>query len=591
MMLLGLAFSTGTVSADSADALEVAVQNGETVRFSMDDLTAIWQEEGSKKYTYSTYNTNPSYETEEFYGPSVRAVLAAANINVDSLADNDRIVFTAYDEYSSKITVKDFKEKRYYFPNGKSPDDVHFRGTTANQLKGKVEVPFIISIKKGANDLRNVFGQRDPQEQQKPDICQNLFRITIQKAGAPAYNGDTPSIPNGSTVNEGDRLFFDLSTSPGWQGGSQRYTWVYYTVSTDGSEPADPGFSDTLYNYKQYGKPRYQDHPEYFNYYEFTNARTTILKYIVYVRGYAEPVVRTLRYTNASAPEPTYEFTSSKGTALKTGETTTLTATVTNGPGNLQYKFIVYNRNTDQWFKIKDFGPENTVDWYTGVAGSKVLYADIKDSTGAMKRLELPVTVSNDTTTPLAVKTFTSSKGTALAEKTNTTLTATASGGKSPYTYKFIVYNTQTKGWYKIRDFASSNSCDWYTGAAGTKVLYVDVKDSAGTVVRKELNVTVSGNASTPLAASSFTSSRGTTLNSGDTTTLSAKATGGSGSGYQYKFIVYNTQTNQWYRIQDYSTKSSVAWYTGAKGNKVLYVDITDSAGNYVRTPLNVTVK
>ena len=46
MMLLGLAFSTGTVSADSADALEVAVQNGETVRFSMDDLTAIWQEEG-----------------------------------------------------------------------------------------------------------------------------------------------------------------------------------------------------------------------------------------------------------------------------------------------------------------------------------------------------------------------------------------------------------------------------------------------------------------------------------------------------------------------------------------------------------------
>lgn len=590
MMLIGLAFPFGTVSAEPAVALQVTNQNGETVGFSIDDLTAIWQEEGSRTYTYSTYNTNPSYETEEWYGPSVRAILAAANIDVDSLADNDRIVFTAYDEYNAKITVKDFTEKRYYFPNGQSPNDVHFRGTTANQLKGKVEVPFIISIKKGANDLRNVFGQRDPQEQQKPDICQNLFEITIQKANSPTYNGDTPSIPNGSKVSEGDRLFFDLSTSP-WQGGSQRYAWVYYTVSTDGTEPADPTFSDILYNYKQYGKPKYQDHPELFNYYEFTDARTTIIKYIVYIRGYNEPVVRTLRYTNASAPEPTYEFTSSKGTALKAGETTTLTATVTNGTGNLQYKFIVYNKDTDQWFRIKDFGQENTVEWYTGGAGNKVLYADVKDSTGAMKRLELPVTVSNDTTAPLAVKSFTSSKGSSLTENTNTTLTATATGGKSPYTYKFIVYNTQTKGWYKIRDFASSNSCDWYTGVAGNKVLYVDVKDNAGTVVRKELNVTVSKNASVPLAASYFTSSKGNTLSSGDTTTLSAKATGGSGSGYQYKFIVYNPQTNQWYKIQDYSTKSSVAWYTGAAGKKVLYVDIKDSAGNYVRTPLNVTVK
>ena len=108
--------------------------------------------------------------------------------------------------------------------------------------------------------------------------------------------------------------------------------------------------------------------------------------------------------------------------------------------------------------------------------------------------------------------------------------------------------------------------------------------------MRKELNVTVSENTS-PLAASYFTSSKGSTLNSGDTTTLMAKATGGSGSGYRYKFIVYNPQTNQWYKIQDYSASSSASWYTGAAGAKTLYADITDSAGNYVRTPLNVTVK
>ena len=567
----------------ASNVLEVSAANGETVGFSMEDLEAIWQEEGSKTYTYSTYNTFASYETEEFYGPSVNALLSASNIDVNTLADNDRIVFSSDDGYTAKLTAKDFKETRYYYPNGRSSNG--FTGTTPEQLAGRVEVPFIVSLKGGNNNLRDIFGQRDPQEQQKPEFSQYLSKITIQKAAAPAYNGLTPTIPSGSAVEEGDILNFDVSTS-GWQGGASRYVWVYYTVSTDGTEPADPTMSDILYNFKQYGKPKYNDSPELFNSYTFTDAPVTILKAIAYVRGYAEPTVMTLRYRNASVPDPTYTFTSSKGTDLKAGETTTLTATVTGGTGGYTYKFLVHNPATGQWYKIRDFASSNTCDWYTGAAGSKILYVDVKDGNGTVKRLELPVTVSEETTAPLTVTSFTSSKGTSLTEKTNTTLTAKATGGKAPYTYKFIVYNKQTGQWYKIRDFASSNTCEWYSGAAGTKTLYVDVKDSTGKVERKGLDVTVGS----PLAASKFTSSKGTSLKSKDTTTLTAEATGGSGSGYTYKFIVYNTGTGDWFRIQDYSTKKTASWYTGGAGKKILYLDIKDSAGNYVRTPLNVTV-
>ena len=284
-------------------------------------------------------------------------------------------------------------------------------------------------------------------------------------------------------------------------------------------------------------------------------------------------------------------FSSSNGTSLTEKTTTTLEATPAGGEEPYTYKFIVYNPQTNQWYKIRDFASENTCDWYTGAAGTKTLYVDVKDAEGTVARKELNVTVSEDTTAPLAVSSFVSSKGTALTEKTTTTLRATATGGKTPYTYKFIVYNTQTKQWFKIRDFESGSTCDWYTGAPGTKTLYVDVKDANGTVVRKDLGVTVAEDTSAPLSASYFTSSKGTTLNAGDTTNLVAKATGGSGSGYTYKFIVYNETTKQWYKIQDYSTKSSASWYTGAAGTKTLYVDIKDSAGNYVRTPLNVTVR
>lgn len=586
ILLLGIVIPVSAVAETTAsDVLEVSVQNGETVGFSMEDLETIWQEEGSKEYLYSTYNTWPTFETEEHYGPTVRAILSAANIEVDTLADNDVIVFGSSDGYTSKMTVKDFKKTRYYFPNGQTPNGARFQGTTAAQLVGMVEVPYIVCLQGGANNLRNVCGQQDPQEEQRCEYCQYLSTITVLKDPAPTFTGCTPTIQNGSAVNEGDKLNFDISTSP-WRGGASRYAWIYYTVSTDGTDPADPTFSDILYNYKQYGKPSYVEEPEVFNSYVFTDAATTIIKYIVYVRGYTEPQVMTLRYTNAAAAEPTYEFTSSKGTALKARETTTLTATVTGGAGNYTYKFIVHNEQTGEWFKIRDFTSSNTCDWYTGVAGNKTLYVDVKDSSGAVKRLKLPVTVSESSPAPLAVTSFTSSKGTALSEKTNTSLTAKATGGKAPYTYKFIVYNKQTGQWYKIRDFASANTCDWYTGVGGFKTLYVDVKDSAGTVVRQALDVTVGS----PLSAKTFTSSKGTGLKSNDTTTLTGEAAGGSGSGYTYKFIVYNTGSGAWYKIQDYSTKKTASWYTGAAGKKILYLDIRDSAGNYIRTPLNVTV-
>ena len=91
MMLIGLVFSIGTASADTANVLEVSVQNGETVGFSMEDLEAIWQEEGSNTYTYSTYNTWPTFETEEHYGPTVKAVLSAAGINAATLAEANEV--------------------------------------------------------------------------------------------------------------------------------------------------------------------------------------------------------------------------------------------------------------------------------------------------------------------------------------------------------------------------------------------------------------------------------------------------------------------------------------------------------------------
>ena len=285
------------------EVLEVAVNKGAKYSFALEDLQKMWKDEGSKEYTYSVYDTIPDVlEQEKHYGPTLKTVLAAAKIDLDSLADNDVIEFSTPSSislgYKARITVKDLKEKRYAFPNGASPNK--FKGTTAEQLEGKTEVPYIISLTGGENDLRNIFGQRDPQEEQKYDWVQYLGKITVYKGTATVYDGLTPSIESGSKVKEGDKLNFDFSTT-GWQAGTASYAGIYYTVSTDGTEPADPTFSDIFYNYRQYGNPSYKDNPEYFNTYEFTNAEKTIIKAMIYIRGYAEPKIMTLTYTHDHA--------------------------------------------------------------------------------------------------------------------------------------------------------------------------------------------------------------------------------------------------------------------------------------------------
>ena len=72
--------------------------------------------------------------------------------------------------------------------------------------------------------------------------------------------------------------------------------------------------------------------------------------------------------------------------------------------------------------------------------------------------------------------------------------------------------------------------------------------------------------------------------------TLTAKAGAGSGK-YTYKFLIYNPSTNQWAKLQDFSSNSTFTWTAGSTGNRQFYVDVKDSNGNVTRSKVvNVAV-
>ena len=170
------------------------------------------------------------------------------------------------------------------------------------------------------------------------------------------------------------------------------------------------------------------------------------------------------------------------------------------------------------------------------------------------------------------------------ADKT-VTFTAEAAGGKEGYTYKFIVYNKTTGTWGLVQNYSSKNICTWTKGSAGDRYFYVDVKDAAGNVVRSEaLNVKIEATApKVTLTGSSET------VNAGAKLTLTAHTT--LGSGCTYKFIIFNPATNQWFKLQDFSSSNTFTWTAGSDGTRQFYVDVKDADGNVTRSKvLNVTI-
>ena len=294
---------------------------------------------------------------------------------------------------------------------------------------------------------------------------------------------------------------------------------------------------------------------------EITKGDTMNLFYMIYTPSGTSETTHTHKYeskitkqaTCTEAGVLTYTCTSTTGTCDKKTYTETIPA------------------------KGHSFSTEWTVDVEATetTPGSKSHHCTVCDA-------KTDVTVIPATGTVEKPLTITASK--TEADKT-VTFTAEAAGGKEGYTYKFIVYNKTTGTWGVVQNYSSKNTCTWTKGSAGDRYFYVDVKDATGNVVRSEaLNVKI--DAETPKVTLTGSS---TSIDAGAKLTLTAHTT--LGSGCTYKFIIFNPATNQWFKLQDFSSSNTFTWTAGSDGTRQFYVDVKDADGNVTRSKvLNVTI-
>ena len=164
------------------------------------------------------------------------------------------------------------------------------------------------------------------------------------------------------------------------------------------------------------------------------------------------------------------------------GGKVTLTAKASQGSGKYTYKFIIYNKTTKQWAKLKDFSSNSSITWTAGVAGDREFYVDVKDSNGNVTRSKAAEVSVSKPADKLSVKAAASTTESKVGE--SVTFTALGNGGVGGYTYKFIVYNKTTNKWAKLHDFSAVNKLTWKAQTAGERSFYVDVKDNNGNIVR-----------------------------------------------------------------------------------------------------------
>ena len=294
---------------------------------------------------------------------------------------------------------------------------------------------------------------------------------------------------------------------------------------------------------------------------EITKGDTMNLYYMVYTPEQTEEVTHTHSYTSKVTKE---------ATCTEAGE---ITYTCTSTTGTCDKK--TYTE------VIPAAGHKYSTEWTVDVeatettAGSKSHHCTVCDAKTDVTEIPATGTVEK----PLTI-TATKTE----ADKT-VTFTAEAAGGKEGYTYKFIVYNKTTGTWGLVQNYSSKNTCTWTKGSAGDRYFYVDVKDAAGNVVRSEaLNVKIE--AATPKVTLTGSSE---TVNAGAKLTLTAQTT--LGSGCTYKFIIFNPATNQWFKLQDFSSSNTFTWTAGSDGTRQFYVDVKDADGNVTRSKvLNVTI-
>lgn len=228
------------------------------------------------------------------------------------------------------------------------------------------------------------------------------------------------------------------------------------------------------------------------------------------------------------------------------------------------------------------FGYKYEDSTYTGVSSFKMTgYVDTAAETYALANTHITFNPQYETFS----NTSTIDK-TSIVLGSTINVTASATGGKKPYTYA-VYYKKGSDAYTTLQTFSTNTKVSFTPASSGTYTVMVTAADYRNVTASKTFTVTV---AAPQLFNDSSISSF--LIESGESITVTGKASGGEPS-YRYAVFVKSgadDSSSGYSTLQSYSSNSSVVFTPSASGTYTIKVSVEDNAGQIVSKTFIVTV-
>jgi glucose/arabinose dehydrogenase len=181
---------------------------------------------------------------------------------------------------------------------------------------------------------------------------------------------------------------------------------------------------------------------------------------------------------NVTAPAPltVTSLAANRTFPVPAGTPVTWTGLARGGTGPYTYKFFVYNGAT--WAVGQDWSPSSTWTWIPPAAGTYLFQMWVRNA-GSSNPYDSYTTVGPVTIGTSASLLASLTMAGSPVVGTPTTLTAVATGGLGPYTYKFFIFDGAT--WSVGQDWSSTSTFNWIPATSGSYLFQVWVRN-AGSV-------------------------------------------------------------------------------------------------------------
>lgn len=297
------------------------------------------------------------------------------------------------------------------------------------------------------------------------NTAQKDIKLDVTKKESTALANN--SFIRNNVITAGNELV--VNGSPAGGTAPYRYSYYYKLRSTNSWLPLSVNNKSNVFTYKF-------DEPGYYDFLVRATDHT----------GTRKDKKLQFAVTKDTGLELKNTSTLSK-TKLEPGETITMNASAEGGKAPYRYRYYV-RFNNGEWTRIEGYTPKDSITYKPTKQGLYTAKFMIADANNEVVEKEISFNTSNYTGQPMYNNISVSA--TALYAGQRLTIKGIASGGYTPYQYKFY-YRIGASGWTVLRDYDYSDTFSLNLDDPGAYTFRVAVKYGDNAVAVKDVEVDV----------------------------------------------------------------------------------------------------